>query len=100
MERQRFARGIKEEFSGISRRGKPRRTLPARNQMRHRGRRTIVATALQHVLELRYTKGVFRHGDFHKDTAGKIMRLMDALEDLDDVTSTHVNFDIPEELLG
>jgi YebC/PmpR family DNA-binding regulatory protein len=33
-------------------------------------------------------------------TAGKIMRLMDALDDLDDVTATHVNFDIPEELLG
>jgi YebC/PmpR family DNA-binding regulatory protein len=32
-------------------------------------------------------------------TAGKIMRLMEALEDLDDVTTTHVNFDIPEELL-
>ena len=35
-----------------------------------------------------------------KDTAGKIMRLMDALDDCDDVTATHVNFDIPEELLG
>ncbi|HEX7963327.1 MAG TPA: YebC/PmpR family DNA-binding transcriptional regulator [Candidatus Saccharimonadales bacterium] len=34
-----------------------------------------------------------------KDTAGKIMRLMDALDDCDDVTNTHVNFDIPEELL-
>jgi YebC/PmpR family DNA-binding regulatory protein len=33
-------------------------------------------------------------------TAGKIMRLMDALEDSDDVTSTHVNFDIPEDLLN
>ena len=33
-------------------------------------------------------------------TAGKIMRLMDALEDLDDVTATHVNFDIDEELLA
>jgi YebC/PmpR family DNA-binding regulatory protein len=33
-------------------------------------------------------------------TAGKIMRLMDALDDLDDVTATHTNFDIPEELLG
>jgi YebC/PmpR family DNA-binding regulatory protein len=32
-------------------------------------------------------------------TAGKIMRLMDALEDIDDVSNTHVNFDIPEELL-
>ncbi|HKR82464.1 MAG TPA: YebC/PmpR family DNA-binding transcriptional regulator [Candidatus Saccharimonadales bacterium] len=32
-------------------------------------------------------------------TAGKIMRLMDALEAIDDVVSTHVNFDIPEELL-
>lgn len=35
-----------------------------------------------------------------KDKAGKIMRLMGALEELDDVTNTHVNFDIPEELLG
>lgn len=33
-------------------------------------------------------------------TAGKVMRLMDALEDLDDVSATHVNFDIPEELLS
>lgn len=33
-------------------------------------------------------------------TAGKIMRLMDALDDIDDVTATHVNFDIPEELLS
>ncbi len=32
-------------------------------------------------------------------TAGKIMRLMDALENIDDVVNTHVNFDIPEELL-
>ncbi len=32
-------------------------------------------------------------------TAGKIMRLMDALEDSDDVVNTHVNFDIPDELL-
>lgn len=32
-------------------------------------------------------------------TAGKIMRLMDALESLDDVSNTYVNFDIPEELL-
>jgi YebC/PmpR family DNA-binding regulatory protein len=35
-----------------------------------------------------------------KDTAGKIMRLMDALDDIDDVTATHVNFDIAEDLLG
>lgn len=34
-----------------------------------------------------------------KETAGKVMRLMDALDDIDDVTNTHVNFDIPEELL-
>jgi YebC/PmpR family DNA-binding regulatory protein len=32
-------------------------------------------------------------------TAGKVMRLMDALDDLDDVVSTHVNFDIPEDVL-
>lgn len=34
-----------------------------------------------------------------KDTAGKIMRMMDALEDNDDVVATHVNFDISEDLL-
>ena len=32
-------------------------------------------------------------------TAGKIMRMMDALDACDDVTNTHVNFDIPEEFL-
>ncbi|MDB5170282.1 MAG: putative transcriptional regulatory protein [Candidatus Saccharibacteria bacterium] len=32
-------------------------------------------------------------------TAGKILRLMDALDDIDDVTNTHVNFDIPEALV-
>lgn len=32
-------------------------------------------------------------------TAGKITRLMDALDALDDVSETHVNFDIPEELI-
>lgn len=31
-------------------------------------------------------------------TAGKIMRLMDALEDLDDVSNTHVNFEIADEV--
>lgn len=33
-------------------------------------------------------------------TAGKIMRLMEALEDIDDVTNTHVNFDIADELIS
>lgn len=32
-------------------------------------------------------------------TAGKIMRLMDALEDIDEVQNTHVNFDIDDSLL-
>lgn len=31
-------------------------------------------------------------------TAAKVMRLMDALDDIDEVTNTHVNFDIPEEI--
>lgn len=33
-------------------------------------------------------------------TAGKIMRLMDALDDQNDVTNTYVNFDIAEEIVG
>ena len=32
--------------------------------------------------------------------AGKIMRLMEALEDIDDVTNTHVNFDIADDLIS
>lgn len=32
-------------------------------------------------------------------TAGKIMRMMDALESNDDITNTYTNFDIPEEFL-
>jgi len=35
-----------------------------------------------------------------KETAGKIMRLMDALDDIDDVQNTHVNFDISDDLLA
>lgn len=35
-----------------------------------------------------------------KSTAGKVLRLMETLEDLDDVTKTHTNFDIPEELIN
>jgi YebC/PmpR family DNA-binding regulatory protein len=34
-----------------------------------------------------------------ESTAGKIIRLMDALDALDDVSKTHVNFDIPEEFV-
>lgn len=30
--------------------------------------------------------------------AGQLMRLMDALDDMDDVTSTHANFDLSEEV--
>lgn len=33
-------------------------------------------------------------------TAGKITRLMDALDEIDEVTATHVNFDLSEELAG
>lgn len=35
-----------------------------------------------------------------KETARKIMNLMNALEDVDDVQNTHVNFDIDESLIG
>ena len=34
------------------------------------------------------------------NTAGKIMRMMDALEASDDVVNTHVNFDIAEDILA
>lgn len=34
-----------------------------------------------------------------KETAGKVMRLMDALDEIDDVTNTYVNFEIDDSLL-
>lgn len=34
-----------------------------------------------------------------KETSGKIVRLMDALDEVDDVSATHVNFDIADNLL-
>ncbi len=34
------------------------------------------------------------------DTAGKIIRLMEALDEVDDVSATHTNFDIPDELIS
>ena len=34
------------------------------------------------------------------DQAGKVLRLIDALEDLDDVSKVHANFDVPEEILA
>ena len=33
------------------------------------------------------------------NTAGKILRLMDALDELDDVSAVYANFDIPEDLI-
>lgn len=33
-------------------------------------------------------------------TAGKVWRLMEALDNIDDVTNTFVNFDIPEDILA
>jgi len=35
-----------------------------------------------------------------KETAGKILRLMDALEDIEEVSATHVNFDIPDDMVA
>ncbi|HUD05828.1 MAG TPA: YebC/PmpR family DNA-binding transcriptional regulator [Candidatus Saccharimonadales bacterium] len=34
-----------------------------------------------------------------QQTAGKVIRLMDALDELDDVVNTYVNFEIPDELI-
>lgn len=34
-----------------------------------------------------------------KNTAGKVLRLLDALDDIDDVSETYTNFNIPEEFL-
>lgn len=38
--------------------------------------------------------------DVDAETARKLMKLMDALDDNDDVQQTHSNFDLPEEILA
>jgi transcriptional/translational regulatory protein YebC/TACO1 len=35
-----------------------------------------------------------------RETAGKVLRLIDALEDLDDVQDVYANFDIPDEVMA
>jgi YebC/PmpR family DNA-binding regulatory protein len=47
-------------------------------------------------LSMRPTSTVHVDGD----TAQKVIRLIDALEELDDVQKVHANFDIPEEVLA
>jgi transcriptional/translational regulatory protein YebC/TACO1 len=34
------------------------------------------------------------------DGAGKVFRLIDALEDCDDVQNVYANYDVPEEVLA
>jgi transcriptional/translational regulatory protein YebC/TACO1 len=34
-----------------------------------------------------------------EDTAGKLMRLIDVLEELDDVSAVHANFDVSADVL-
>jgi YebC/PmpR family DNA-binding regulatory protein len=38
--------------------------------------------------------------ELDEDGAGKVLRLVDALEDLDDVQSVYANFDIPEDIMA
>ena len=38
--------------------------------------------------------------ELDKDGAGKVFRLIDALEDLDDVQNVFANFDVPDEVLA
>ena len=39
------------------------------------------------------------YSDLDADTGGKVLRLLDALEDLDDVTNVYTNANFPEELM-
>ena len=40
------------------------------------------------------------YSELDLDTGEKVLRLVDALEDLDDVTNVYTNADFPEELLN
>lgn len=69
----------------------PKELMQVRNNLKEAGLEVVEA-------ELTYVpNNTIEISD--KETAGKIIRLMDALEGVDEVTATHVNFDIPEALL-
>ena len=38
------------------------------------------------------------YSDLHQDTAEKVLRLLDTLEDIDDVTNVYTNASFPEEI--
>jgi transcriptional/translational regulatory protein YebC/TACO1 len=40
------------------------------------------------------------YSDLNEDMGEKVLRLVDALEDLDDVTNVYTNANFPEELMG
>jgi YebC/PmpR family DNA-binding regulatory protein len=65
----------------------PKELAKVRDSLRGQGVEVLEA-------ELTYMPKV---GD--KETAGKVMRLMDALDEIDDVTNTYVNFEIDESFL-
>lgn len=68
----------------------PTELAKVRDQLRNTGFEVVDA-------ELTYVPGnTLEISD--KETARKIMNLMDALEDLDDVTNTYTNFDIAEDV--
>jgi YebC/PmpR family DNA-binding regulatory protein len=69
----------------------PKELAKVRDSLRGQGVEVLEA-------ELTYMpNNVVEVGD--KETAGKVMRLMDALDEIDDVTNTYVNFEIDESFL-
>ncbi len=69
----------------------PKELARVRDSLREQGVEILEA-------ELTYVPGTIVEVT-DKETAGKVMRLMDALDDIDDVTNTYVNFDLDESLL-
>jgi YebC/PmpR family DNA-binding regulatory protein len=70
----------------------PKELAKVRDTLRENGMQVLEA-------ELTYVPGVTVEVS-DGATAGKILRLMDALDDIDDVVNTHVNFDIPEAIIN
>ena len=93
------AEDVQDEFNEIDGSGQPEAVIYTDPKELAKVRDTLKDAGLE-ILEAELTyvpNNIVEVTD--EATAGKIMRLMDALDSCDDVTNTHVNFDIPEELL-
>ena len=79
---------------------RPRRHLRGGQRAGRPGRRAHRAAGRRHRLRLgRGRVRAERQVELDEDSAGKVFRLIDALEDLDDVQNVYANYDVSDEVM-